>query len=409
MSVSVLDIYKIRKEFPVLTRKVNQCSLVYLDTAASCQKPKMVLDAMQKFYQNEYATVHRGVYELSIEATDNYQAARDKVRQFLHAKSAQEIVFTKGTTDALNLVALSYGQLLEEGDEVIITEGEHHANIVPWQLLAQRSNLKLRVIPLTSTGEINLLEYEKALNAKTKLVSIAHIFNSIGTINPIESMIRSAHAWGAKVCIDGAQAISHLPIDVQELDADFYAFSAHKAYGPTGVGVLYGKYELLEKMPPIQGGGDMIQEVNFLHSTYQKPPLRFEAGTPPIAEVIGLGAALEFIEKMGLSAIEAYEQRLTDYAFNKLLAIEGVKILGTPRKRSSIISFLVEGIHPLDLGTFLDLKGVAIRTGHHCAQLAMRKFQTEASCRISFGIYNTLEEVDLFIQVLKDTISHLRG
>ncbi len=408
MSTSVLDVYKIRKKFPIFQKKINGSPFTYLDTAATAQKPEEVIRAMSDFYLKRYATVHRGVYDLSMEATDLYEAAREKVARFIRAKSEREIIFTKGTTEAINLVALSFGSLLQEGDEVIITEGEHHSNMVPWQLLAERKKISLQIIPITLKGEIDLLQYEKALSSRTKLVSVAHVFNSIGTVNPISQIIQSAHRWGAKVLIDGAQSISHMSIDVQELDADFFAFSAHKAYGPTGVGVLYGKYELLESMPPVQGGGDMIEQVSLKGSSFQKPPLRFEAGTPPIAEVLGLKEAILFLEKIGISEIESYESTLTEYALQKLQEVEEVRILSKASHISSIISFTVEGIHPLDLGTFLDLQGIAIRTGHHCAQPILNRFGLSSSARISFGVYNTMEEIDLFIHSLKEVIFHLK-
>lgn len=410
MTLSILDIFKIRKEFPIFqNKKINGNPLIYLDTAATSQKPKKVIDAMSRFYLENYATVHRGIYELSMEATESSEMVRELVKNFIRAKSEREIVFTRGTTDGINLLAAAYRELLQEGDEIIVTEGEHHSNLVPWQLLSQKKKVKLCIVPLTPRGEIDLLQLEKMLNARTKLVSVAHIFNSIGTINPIARITRLAHTWGAKVIVDGAQAVGHTPIDVQDLDADFYVFSAHKAYGPTGVGVLYGKYELLESLPPVQGGGDMIQTVTLNTSTFQPPPLRFEAGTPPFVEVIGLGEALSFIQKVGLLQMEDHENLLLEYSLKKLEEIEGLKILGSPECRSSILSFTVEGTHPLDLGTFLDLKGIAIRTGHHCAQPTMRKFGLTASARISFGIYNTLEEIDTFMEALQDTIYHLKN
>ncbi len=408
MSTSVLDVYKIRKKFPILQKKINGSPFIYLDTAATSQKPEEVVRVMNDFYLKRYATVHRGVYDLSMEATDLYEGARGKIASFIKAKSEGEIVFTKGATEAINLVALSFGSLLQEGDEVVLTEGEHHSNLLPWQFLAKRKKVHLRVIPITLKGEIDLLQYEKALGPRTKLVSVAHVFNSIGTVNPISSMIRSAHKWGAKVLIDGAQSISHMPIDVQDLEADFFVFSAHKAYGPNGMGVLYGKSALLEEMPPVFGGGDMVEKVSVEEATFQKPPFRFEAGTPAIAEVLGFAEVVDFLQKIGLSEIEAYETTLTEYALERLKEIEEVTILSKANQLSSIVGFVVEGVHPLDLGTFLDLQGIAIRTGNHCAQPMLHRLGVSSSARVSFGIYNTVEEIDIFIQALKDIIPHLK-
>jgi len=376
-------------------------SLIYLDSAATTQKPRCVLEAMDTFYRYEYATVHRAVYDLSQNASHKYQEVRAQVSRFLGAAYAEEIIFTRGTTASLNLIALSYGEAcIQRGDEILISEMEHHSNIVPWQILCQKKGAKLLFAPLTGKGEIDMRIWEKLLSPRTKLVSVAHIANSTGTQNPLEEMIAKAHAQGAVVVVDGAQSAAHMPIDVQALDADFFAFSGHKAFGPTGVGVLYGKKALLEKMPPVEGGGDMIETVTLSGSTYQKPPLRFEAGTPMIAEVIGLGAALAFIERLGRKAIHAYEQSLVHYAIEQCQKIPGLKILGNAAKRGAIVTFVMDGMHPLDIGTFLNLKGIAVRTGHLCAQPAMRHFGVSGAVRLSFAPYNTFEEIDECIRSL---------
>lgn len=408
MTLLQLDLQKIVQQFPIFSKPVNGQLLIYLDSAATTQKPQSVIDCMRDFYLNEYATVHRGIYDLSMEATERYDEAREKIKEFIHAKEEEEIIFTRGTTDSINLVAQSFGEMLQEGDEIIITEAEHHSNIVPWHLLQKRKNIILKVIPIDDKGDIILEEYEKLLSPKTKLVSIAHIFNALGTINPLTTLIDMAHSFGAKVLIDGAQAISHLPIDVQALDCDFYAFSSHKAYGPTGIGILYGKYELLQKMSPIQGGGDMIDRVTLHDSTFLQPPLRFEAGTPAIAEAIAFKKAIDFMQEIGMENIHAHESQLLSHALEKLSSIDGLTIYSQAKKQSSIINFSIEGIHPLDMGTFLDLKGIAIRTGHHCAQPTLRRLGLETSARISFGVYNTLGEIDLFVEALQDVIKQLR-
>ncbi len=403
---SVTASLNVRRDFPLLEQDK---SLIYFDSAATAQKPFAVIEAMRRFYAEEYGTVHRAIYRLSSCATARYNAVRESVRAFLNAASAEEIVFTKGTTEAINLVAASFSKaFLKSGDEILISEMEHHANLVPWQILSQERGIHLKYIPIDDRGELILEEYEKLLTERTRLVSIAHLSNATGTLNPIEEIIRLAHEKGAKVCIDGAQSAPHMPVDVQRLDADFFAFSGHKAFGPTGIGVLYGKKELLEKMPPYQAGGDMIETVTLLRSSYQPPPLRFEAGTPMIAEVIGLGAALAYIESLGRERIAAWESHLLAYATEKLLAIPDLRIIGTAARKGPIITFTIPGIHPLDIGTLLDLRGIAVRTGHLCAQPTMRRFGIAAATRASFAAYNTLEEIDSFEVALKGIISSLR-
>ncbi len=388
----------VRKEFPIFSKK----PWIYFDSAATTHKPACVIDAMSHFYGQEYATVHRSIYELASKATARYNAVRTRMQKFLNAKTADEIVFTRGTTDALNLVAATFGKAhLQEGDEILISEMEHHSNIVPWQMLCKEKKLHLKVAPINEKAEIIVGDYKKLLSSRTKLVSIAHIANSTGTINPIGELIELAHQKGAKVIIDGAQAVSHIEVDVQRLDADFYAFSGHKAFGPTGVGVLYGKYDLLESLPPYQGGSDMIEEVSFEETTYQRSPLKFEAGTPMIAQVMGLGEAIAFIERLGRAEIMAWENQLLQHATQQLLKIPKLRIIGTAQEKAAIISFVIDGVHPLDLGTLLDLHGIAVRTGHLCAHPVMKRFKVPGTVRISFAPYNSLEEIDHFIDKLK--------
>lgn len=399
----VFDVWKIREDFPILKKTMNGKPLVYLDTAATAQKPSLVMSAVSEFYKQEYGTVHRAVYELAARSTEMYSAVREKVRQFLGAKEEEEIIFTKGTTESINLVAASYGRtFLKEGDEILISEMEHHSNIVPWQLLCEEKKTVLKVIPINDRGELLLDQYEKLLSEKTKLVSLTHVSNALGTINPLKKIIDRAHEFGAVVVVDGAQAAPHLPIDVQDLDADFYAFSGHKAYAPTGIGVLYGKRALLEKMPPFLGGGDMIETVTFEKSTFQPPPLKFEAGTPHIAGVYGLGLAIDYLNAIGKEAIMEWEKKLLKHATDKIQEIKGVRIIGTAAEKANLISFSIEGLHPLDLGTILGLKGIAIRTGHLCAQPLLKRFGFDALARISFGIYTTYEDIDLFVHALKE-------
>lgn len=393
-----------RELFPLLSKGV-----IYLDSAATTQKPQSVINAITKFYTEEYGTVHRAIYALSAHATMRYNKVRAQAATFLNAASPNEIVFTRGTTDSINLVAQSYGRThLSAGDEILITEMEHHSNIVPWQMLAKEKGAVLKVVPIDDRGALRLDEFEKLLTPRTKIVAVAHISNATGTLNPIKTIIDRAHAFGAVVLIDGAQSAAHIPVDVQALDADFFAFSGHKVYGPTGIGILYGKQTLLESMPPIQGGGDMIEKVTLQQTTFQAPPLRFEAGTPMIAEVIGLGAALEFIESIGRANIADYEQKLLEHATEKLQKIPGLKIIGNAPEKGAIISFIIEGIHPLDLGTLLDLEGIAMRTGHLCCQPLLARFGITALSRISFGIYNSIEEIDLFCRALERVTKQLQ-
>lgn len=383
--------------------------LIYFDSAATAQKPQVVIDAIQNFYQNAYGTVHRAVYELAVHSTQEYQAIREKISAFLNAKSDHEIIYTRGTTESINMVAYSFGKaFVKPGDEVIISEMEHHSNIVPWQLMCEDRQAKLKIIPINDRGEILLDEFQKLLTEKTKIVSIGHIANSLGTINPIKEMIHMAHQAGAKVLIDGAQSAPNMPIDVQDLDADFYVFSGHKLFGPTGIGILYGKEALLEQMPPYQGGGDMIETVSFDKTTFNVLPLKFEAGTPMIAEVIGLGAAIDYVNSIGMNQIKNYEHELLEYATLQLQEIPKLRIIGTAKEKGAIISFIVEGLHTLDIGTFLDLRGVAVRTGHHCAQPTMRHFGIPGTVRASFSFYNNKEEIDRFVVALKEVITLLR-
>jgi cysteine desulfurase/selenocysteine lyase len=400
---------KMRKDFPMLKRKMHGKPLIYFDSAATTQKPQCVIDALSDFYTNHYGTVHRAVYELSTHSTERYQKVRGILRKFINAKSDNEIIYTRGTTESINLVASSFGKaFIKAGDEVIISEIEHHSNIVPWQMLCEDRGAVLKVIPVADNGELDLDQYRKLLSDKTKIVAIVHVSNSLGTINPIKQMIAMAHDVGAKVLIDGAQAASHIPIDVQALDADFYAFSGHKTYGPTGIGILYGKEELLDAMPPYQGGGDMIKTVTFEKTIYTTLPVKFEAGTPMIAEVLGLGTAIEYLMKIGMDAIMEWEQNLLLHSEVQLKELEGLKIIGTAKEKSAIISFVVEGVHPLDVGTLLDFNGVAVRTGNHCTQPVMQRFGIPGTIRASFGLYNSKDEIDQFIKFLKTVIMKLR-
>lgn len=403
-----MDVEQIRKDFPMLQKKMHGKPLIYLDSAATAQKPQSVIDAMSDFYANHYGTVHRAVYELAAHSTQKYQEIREKIRRFLNAEKVEEIIFTRGTTDSINLVASSFGKaFIQPGDEVIISEVEHHSNIVPWQLLCEDRGATLKIIPVNDRGELILEEYKKMLSDRTKIVAVAHIANSLGTVHPVKEIIQLAHASGAKVLIDGAQAAPHIPIDVQELDADFYAFSGHKAYGPTGIGVLYGKKELLEQMPPYQGGGDMIDQVDFEKSTYNELPMKFEAGTPMIAQVFGLGGAIDYLNDIGMTKIHEREQELLRYANEKLMEIEGLRMIGTAREKSGILCFVIDGVHPMDIGTLMDLQGIAIRTGHHCAQPTMKRFGITSTSRVSLALYNTKEEIDHFVEVLSTVLQTL--
>ncbi len=393
----------------MLQQHMHGKPFIYFDSAATTQKPKCVIDAMNQFYQTQYGTVHRSVYDFASQATDRYNHVRQSIKEFINAAFVEEIIFTKGTTEAINLVASSFGKaFLQPGDEVLITVMEHHSNIVPWQWICKERKAHLKAIPIDDHGELILEEFEKLLTNRTKIVSLAHIANSTGTLNPIEEIINRSHAKGAKVLIDGAQSIAHMPIDVQKLKADFYVFSGHKAYGPTGVGILYGKRALLEKMPPYQGGGDMIDEVMIASSTYQHIPLKFEAGTPMIAEVMGLGEAIRFLQNLGMDKVAAWEQDLLEYATKRLHEVGSLRIIGTAAKKGGIISFVVDGLHPLDIGTLLDLRGIAVRTGQMCAQPTLKRFHLASVTRISFGLHNTFEEIDVFIHALKEIVLLLR-
>ncbi|HJD92633.1 MULTISPECIES: aminotransferase class V-fold PLP-dependent enzyme [Bacteroides] len=393
-----MDLDKIRADFPILSREVYGKPLVYLDNGATSQKPRVVVDAMSDEYFTVNANVHRGVHYLSQQATELHEGAREIVRRHINAASVGEVIFTRGTTESINLVASCFGEaFLKEGDEVIVSEMEHHSNIVPWQLLEQRKGIVLRVVPITNEGELCMDEYRKIFNNKTKLVSLAHVSNVLGTINPVREIIEIAHSHDVPVLLDGAQAIPHKAVDVQALDVDFYVFSAHKAYGPTGVGVLYGKEKWLDKMPPYQGGGEMIQSVSFEKTVFNELPFKFEAGTPDYVGTTGLAKALEYIDSIGLDKIAAHELELTHYAMARLSEIEGMRLIGTAKEKTSVVSFLVGNIHHFDMGTLLDRLGIAVRTGHHCAQPLMIRLGIEGTVRASFALYNTKEEVDILI------------
>lgn len=402
----MFDFKKIRGDFPVFT---HHRGLIYFDSGATTQKPKCVIEALHDFLSKSYATVHRGVYELSMEASAMYDDTRKKAAEFINASSEQEIIFTRGTTDGINTVARSLGQgYISEGDEIIISEMEHHSNIVPWQMVAKERKAKLQVIPINERAELDMEVYAKLLSDKTKLVAVGHVANSTGTINPVKKITSLAHDQGALVLVDGAQSTAHLKVDMQDIGCDFYAFSGHKIYGPTGVGILYGKKEVLEGMPPVQGGGDMIEHVDLFSSSYQQPPIRFEAGTPMIAEVIALKFAFDYIESIGRENICAYENKLLNYATSKMEDIDGIKIIGNAKNKGAIISFVVDKVHPLDLGTLLDSRHIALRVGHHCAQPTMRRFNLPGTARVSFGVYNSIEEIDVFIKELKHVLSEIR-
>ncbi|MCB1113516.1 MAG: cysteine desulfurase [Chlamydiia bacterium] len=398
----------VKKDFPVLKTQMHGKPLVYLDSAATSQKPTLVIDTIDDFYRKHYGTVHRAIYELSVKATEDYQQARKKVAKLLNAPSEDSVIFTRGTTEAINLVATSFTKaFIKPGDEILISEMEHHSNIVPWQLACENSGAVLKVAPIDDRGVIIEEEYLKLLSPKTKLVAIGHISNALGTVNPVKKLIKAAHDAGAKFLVDGAQGAPHLKVDVQDLDADFYVFSGHKIYGPTGIGVLYGKKELLDQMPPYQGGGDMIEEVRFDKTTYNILPMKFEAGTPLIAEAIGLGASIDYVNALGLDNIHNHEMTLHKKLEEEMRKRDKVKIIGTAPDKGAITSFIIQGAHHLDIGTLLDLRGVAIRTGHHCAQPAMRHFGLTGTARVSFGVYNTEEDVDTFLKSLDEAICEL--
>lgn len=403
-----LDVALLRKEFPVLDQQVNGHPLVYFDNAATTQKPKAVIQALVDYYSGYNANIHRGIHALAEKATRAYEETRLAAQEFLHAREKEEIIFVRGVTEAINLVASSLGAtLLKPGDEILLSQLEHHSNIVPWQLIAEKQGAVLRIIPVTETGELDLDAYDRLLSGKTRIVATNHASNSLGTINPIETIIAKAHAVGAYVLIDGAQAAAHLEIDVQKLDCDFYCLSGHKMYGPTGVGVLYGKRTLLEQMPPYQGGGEMIREVTFEKTTYNDIPYKFEAGTPNIADVIALKAAFDFINHLGKESIRAHEEALLRHATRQLSGIAGIRLIGTARSKVSVQSFLLEGMHPFDVGQLLDARGIAVRTGHHCTQPLMDRFGIEGTVRASFAVYNTKEEIDRLTEGLT-RISGLR-
>lgn len=393
-----MDITKIRADFPILSREVYGKPLIYFDNGATTQKPRCVVDAIVDEYYSVNANVHRGVHFLSQQATELHEGSRETVRRFINARTSAEVIFTRGTTEAINLLAFSFGEeFMKEGDEVIISTMEHHSNIVPWQLLAARKGISIKVIPMNDLGELLLDEYEKLFSDRTRIVSIAHISNVLGTINPVKEMIATAHAHGVPVLVDGAQSIPHIQVDVQDLDVDFFAFSGHKVYGPTGVGVLYGKEEWLDKLPPYQGGGEMIQSVSFEKTTFNELPFKFEAGTPDYIGTTGLAKALDYVSAIGLAQIAAHEHELTTYAMQRLGEIEGMRFLGEAAHKSSVVSFLVGNIHPFDMGTLLDRLGIAVRTGHHCAEPLMRRLGIEGTVRASFAMYNTKEEIDALV------------
>jgi cysteine desulfurase/selenocysteine lyase len=393
-----LDVERLREDFPILSQLVRGKPLVYLDNAATSQKPRPVIEAVTRFYSSENANIHRGVHFLSERATLAYDAVRERVARFLNASSAGEIVFTRGTTEAINLVAQSWGRSeLRAGDEILITGMEHHSNIVPWQLVAAATGAVVRAVPITDAGELDLEAFDRLLTERTRLLAVVHLSNALGTINPVRAMIARARERGVVTLVDGAQSAPHLPVDVQAIGCDFFAFSGHKVFGPTGVGVLYGRAALLERMPPWQGGGDMIETVTLERSTWAQPPARFEAGTPMIAEVIGLGAALEYVESVGRTALGTWEEELLAYATERVSELAGVRIIGTAREKASVLSFVVEGVHPHDVGAVLDDEGIAIRAGHHCAQPVMQRFGVPATVRASFAFYNTREEIDALV------------
>ena len=402
---SGFDAEKVRADFPVLQQQVNGKPLVYLDNGATSQKPQAVIDELVRYYTTENANVHRGVHTLSQNATEDYENARAKLRGLLNAADDHEIIYTSGTTQSINIVAQSYGRKnIGEGDEIIVSNMEHHSNIVPWQMLCEEKGAVLRVVPIDDTGELLLDEYERMLSPRTKLVSITHVSNALGTILPVEQIIAMAHSQGIPVLLDGAQAVPHMAVDVRKLDCDFYVFSGHKLFGPTGTGVLYGKAELLDAMPPVQGGGEMIKSVTFEKTIYNDLPYKFEAGTPNIAGAVGLGAAVDYVQSVGYDVFAAYEDELLDYGTKALESIGGLRIIGTSPRKAGILSFVIENIHPHDIGTILDAEGVAVRTGHHCAQPVMQRFQIPATARASFAMYNTKEDIDALVSAIDRVI-----
>jgi cysteine desulfurase / selenocysteine lyase len=402
---STWGVERIRADFPVLQQTVNGKPLIYLDNSASSQVPQVVIDRGSVYLEQEHSNIHRGVHYLSQKATTAYEGAREKVKQFINARESSECIFVRGATEGINLVMHGYGRkFIGAGDEIVISAMEHHANIVPWQMLCEEKGARLRVIPINDAGELLLDEYDGLLNERTKLVSVMHVSNALGTINPIKQMIAQAHKYGVPVLIDGAQAAPHMPVDVQDLDADFYVFSGHKMYAPTGSGIVYGKIELLQTMNPFQGGGDMIRTVTFEKTTYADAPNKFEAGTPAIASQIGLGAAIDYLDSIGREAAATYEAELLRYATERISAIEGVRIIGTAKNKASVLSFVIDGIHPHDIGTILDQEGIAVRAGHHCAQPVMQRFNVPATARASFSFYNTKEEIDVLARTIERVI-----
>ncbi len=404
-AISAWDVERIRADFPVLHQTVNGKPLIYLDNSASSQAPQVVIDRGSTYIEQEHSNIHRGVHYLSQRATTAYEGAREKVKRFINAREARECIFVRGATEGINLVMYGYGRkFIGQGDEIIISAMEHHANIVPWQMLCEEKGARLRVIPMNDAGELLLDEYDALLNERTKLVAVTHVSNALGTINPIKSMIAQAHKYGVPVLIDGAQSAPHMPVDMQDLDCDFFAFSGHKMYAPTGSGVIYGKAELLERMNPFQGGGDMIKTVTFENTTYAELPNKLEAGTPAIASQIGLGAAIDYLDSIGRESAAAYEAELLRYATERVSAIEGVRIIGTAREKASVLSFVIDDIHPHDIGTILDQEGIAVRAGHHCAQPVMQRFNIPATARASFAFYNTKEEIDTLAATIEKVI-----
>jgi cysteine desulfurase / selenocysteine lyase len=403
--MTIFPIEKIRADFPILAEKIRNKPLVYLDNAASCQKPNAVIDSISHVYRHDYANIHRGVHTLSVRATDKFESAREKVRAFINAASTKEIIFVRGATEAINLIAQTYGKAnIKAGDEIVITAMEHHSNIVPWQMLCEQTGAVLKVARINLQGELIFAEFEKLLTDKTKLVSVAHMSNALGTISPVKKIIAAAHAKSIPVMLDGAQALPHIAVDVQVLDCDFYVFSGHKLYGPSGIGVMYGKQALLEAMPPYQGGGDMIKTVSFEQSTYAGLPHKFEAGTPSIADVIGLGAAIDYLNEIGMANIAAYEAELLAYATEQAKQIKGLRIIGEAEDKGAILSFVLDKIHPHDIGTMLDSLGIAIRAGHHCAMPVMDFYGVPATARASFAMYNTRQEIDVLMQGITSLI-----
>ncbi len=406
---NALDVARIRQDFPLLSRKMNGKPIVFLDSAASSQKPEKVIDAISEYYRAQHANVHRGVYQLSQDATTAFEAVREKVRDFINAPASEEVIFVRGVTEGINLVASSFGRkFLREGDEVLITAMEHHSNIVPWQMICEEKGASLKVAPINEAGELIMEEFERLLSDRTRLVAATHVSNTLGTINPIREMVQMAHAKGIPVLVDGAQAAPHMKVDVQELDADFYTFSGHKVFGPTGIGVLYGRAKWLNAMPPYHGGGEMIKTVTFEKTTYAGLPHKFEAGTPDIAGVIGLGAAIDYVLEIGQDAITQYENQLLAYATERLKEVEGIRFIGTARNKASVASFLVEGIHPYDLGAILDKMGIAVRTGHHCTQPLMDWYGIPGTVRASLAFYNTTEDIDRLVEGVKKAVAMLR-